>query len=76
LKKPHFEDLGRLHRDPFLMSLTAHGVSDAKVLRAAMVLGPVAFDSATALILNERPVTIRGVLHWPADEMLAMVAKL
>ncbi len=109
LKKAHFEDLGRVHRDLFLMSLTAHGMPDAKVMRAGMVLGPVVFDgstdrsvlgsmkialeylerylleydnlleidlAATALFLNDRPVTGRGVLHWPAKEMLAMVAKL
>jgi Domain of unknown function (DUF6933) len=109
LKKTHFNDLGRVHRDLFLMSLTAHGVSDAKVMRAGLALGPVAFDSATdhsvlgsmnialgdfrsflgqyanlleidlaaaALYLNDRPVTVRGSWHWPAKEMLAMVAKL
>lgn len=109
LKKNHFADLGRVHRDLFLMSLTAHGVTDAKVMRAGMALGPAAFDSttersvlgsmnialgdlggylsqyphlleidlaATALYLNDRPVSVRGVYHWPVQEMLALVAKL
>jgi hypothetical protein len=47
LKKQHFENLGRLHRDIFLMSLAAHGVPDAKIMRAGVALGPVAFDRAT-----------------------------
>jgi len=47
LKKQHFEDLGRLHRDIFLMSLAAHGVPDAKIMRAGVALGPVVFDRAT-----------------------------
>jgi len=47
LKKPHFEDLGRVLRDLFLLSLTAHGVADAKVMRVAMALGPAVFDHAT-----------------------------
>ena len=109
LKKPHFADLGRMHRDLFLMSLTAHGVPDAKVMRAGMALGPVAFDratdrsvlgsmnialldlesylmeydnlleidlAATAIFLNDRPVSVRGDWHWPAKEMLALMTKL
>jgi hypothetical protein len=43
----NFEDLGRLHRDIFLMSLAAHGVPDTKVMRAGLALGPVALDRAT-----------------------------
>jgi hypothetical protein len=47
LKKAHFENLGKLHRDLFLMSLAAHGVSDAKIMRAGLVLGQVTCDRAT-----------------------------
>ncbi len=47
LQKAHFENLGRLHRDLFLLSLAALGVPDAKVLRAGMVLGPMRCDRAT-----------------------------
>lgn len=47
LKKAHFESLGRVHRDLFLISLAAHGLPDAKTMRAGMALGPVAFDRAT-----------------------------
>ncbi len=47
LKKAHFENLGKLHRDLFLISLAAHGMPDAKILRAGLVLGPVVFDLAT-----------------------------
>ncbi|WP_432823349.1 DUF6933 domain-containing protein [Trichloromonas sp.] len=109
VKKPHFEDLGRVHRDLFLMSLAAQGVPDAKIMRAGMALGPAAFDgatdrsvlasmnvalgdlgaylleypnlleidlAATAVYLNDRPVSVRGAWHWPTKKMLAMVAKL
>ena len=47
LKKIHFANLGRIHRDVFLMSLTAHGAPDNKVMRAGLVLGPTTFDTAT-----------------------------
>lgn len=47
LKKAHFEDLGRVFRDVFLMSLVAHGVADAKIMRVSLALGPPAFDGAT-----------------------------
>jgi hypothetical protein len=47
LKKAHFENLGRLHRDLFLLSLAAHGVPDAKIMRAGLALGPAVFDRAT-----------------------------
>ena len=47
LKKTHFESLGRLHRDLFLLSLAAHGVPDAKIMRAGLALGPAVFDRAT-----------------------------
>ncbi len=47
LKKAHFEGLGKLHRDLFLMSLAAHGLPDAKTMRAGLMLGPMAFDRAT-----------------------------
>ncbi len=47
LKKAHFEDLGRLHRDLFLLSLAAHGVPDAKIMRTKMALGPAVFDRST-----------------------------
>ncbi|MFA5516244.1 MAG: hypothetical protein WDA20_08145 [Desulfuromonadales bacterium] len=47
LKKAHFEDLARLHRDLFLMSLAAHGVSDAKIMRTKLALGPLACDRVT-----------------------------
>jgi hypothetical protein len=47
LKKSHFESLGRLHRDLFLLSLAAHDISDAKIMRAGLALGPAAFDGAT-----------------------------
>ena len=47
LKKQHFENLGRLHRDIFLMSLAVNGVSDAKIMRVGVALGPVVFDRAT-----------------------------
>jgi hypothetical protein len=109
LKKPHFEELGRLLRELFLMSLVAHGVSDAQVMRVGLALGPAAFDratdrsvlasmnialgdldawlmrfpnlmdidpAATALHLNDRPVTIRGAWSWPNREMLAKVKRL
>jgi hypothetical protein len=36
-----------LHRDLFLLSLAAHGLADAKIMRAGMALGPIAFDRAT-----------------------------
>lgn len=109
LKKPHFENLGRLHRELFLLSLVAHGVTDAKIMRTALALGPAACDratdrsvlasmnvaisdleayllqvpnildldpAATALHLNDRPVTIRGGWHWSGREMLAKVESL
>jgi hypothetical protein len=109
LKKSHFESLGRLLRDLFLLSLAAHGVPDAKIMRTGLALGPAVFDRATdrsvlasmniaigdlsawlegipnlleldpaaaALHLNQRPVTVRGVWHWPNREMLAKVEKL
>jgi len=109
LKKAHFADLGRIHRDLFLMSLTAQGASDAKVMRAGLALGPSTFDTATdrsvlssmtvamgdlagtlmecgnlleldltetMLFLNQRPVTIRGIWHWPGEEMLQLVDRL
>ena len=47
LKKPHFENLDRVFRDVFLMSLVAHGVTDAKIMRVSLALGPLAFDGAT-----------------------------
>lgn len=109
LKKTHFESLGRLHRDLFLLSLAAHDVPDAKIMRPGLALGPAAFDCATdrsvlgsmnvamsdlrfwlmrfpnlleidpaaaALRLNHRPVTVRGVWHWPDKEMLARLEML
>ena len=47
LKKPHFEDLGRIFRDVFLMSLVSHGLTDAKIMRVSLALGPPAFDGNT-----------------------------
>jgi hypothetical protein len=48
LVKPHFADLGRLHRELFLASLAAQGVNEALLARVVLSLGPVQFDRNTA----------------------------
>jgi hypothetical protein len=65
LKKTHFESLGRLHRDLFLLSLAAHGVSDAKIMRAGLALGPAVFDRATdRSVLASMNIAIGDLSAW------------
>ncbi len=45
--KSHFKELGRLHRDLFLLSLAALEVPDGRVMRTGLALGPPRFDRAT-----------------------------
>jgi len=47
LNKSHFKELGRLHRDLFLLSLTALEVPESRILRVGLALGPPRFDRAT-----------------------------
>ena len=47
VNKSHFKELGRLHRDLFLLSLAALEVPDGRVMRAGLALGPPRFDRAT-----------------------------
>lgn len=47
LRKEHFADLGRLHRELFLTSLAAEGVATGVLKRVELALGPSRFDVAT-----------------------------
>ena len=47
VNKSHFKELGRLHRDLFLLSLAALEVPESRVMRAGLALGPPRFDRAT-----------------------------
>lgn len=47
LVKADFADLGRLHRELFLVSLVALGVKETPLKRVSLALGPVQFDCVT-----------------------------
>lgn len=47
VNKSHFKELGRLHRDLFLLSLTALEVPESRIMRVGLALGPPRFDRAT-----------------------------
>lgn len=47
VNKSHFKELGRLHRDLFLLSLAALEVPESRVMRVGLALGPPRFDRAT-----------------------------
>lgn len=47
VNKSHFKELGRLHRDLFLLSLAALEVPESRVMRVGLALGPPRFDRST-----------------------------
>jgi hypothetical protein len=47
VNKSHFKELGRLHRDLFLLNLAALDVAESRVMRVGLALGPPRFDRAT-----------------------------
>lgn len=47
LRKEQFADLGRLHRELFLATLAAQGVTTGVLKRVELALGPSRFDVAT-----------------------------
>jgi hypothetical protein len=47
LKKEQFRNLGQLHKQLFLSSLTSMGLSQASLKRVELAVGPAQFDSAT-----------------------------
>ncbi len=47
LVKADFAELGRLHRELFLATLVTENVSEARLNRVALALGPVLFDRKT-----------------------------
>lgn len=68
LVKPHFADLGRLHRELFLASLAAQGVKETLLGRVAMALGPAQFDRNTdRLVLGTLRVADID-LSWQIDD--------
>lgn len=47
VRKPQFQELGRLHRELFLGTLIVFGVSEAQLQKVALALGPVRYDTTT-----------------------------
>jgi hypothetical protein len=109
LRKEHFTELGRWHRELFLATLRFQDIPKSRLPKVELALGPIEFDRAndrsvlssmnvvrhdligwlmrvdkvtdldpvaTALELNERPVTIKGKWLWPDREMLHLVESL
>lgn len=62
LRKEHFAQIGRLHRELFLAVLEAQGIAAGRIARAGLALGPLRCDRVTdRSVLGSLRVTVQDL---------------